>query len=356
MKNKSLLKNTVYTIYTAAILTCAFLLSLATDKFFNASGLVPAIFVLAVLLVSLLTQGYFYGLVSAFVSVLAVNFAFTFPYFEFNFTIEENAISALILIAVTTLSCALTAKIRHHEALQTEAEKEKMRGNLLRAISHDLRTPLTAIYGSASTIADNYSALSDTDKLTMLTGIKDDAQWLIRMVENLLSITKFDGENVKLIKSSTVLEELVDSALSKFHKRYENIKVDLDIPDEFVTVMADPLLIEQVLINLLENTVQHAKGFTKLSLKVFTLGNKAIFEVKDNGKGIDPEVLKTIFTSFSHSNHFDGKTHSMGIGLSVCATIIKAHGGSISAENLKDGGAVFRFTLDLEEGTYEQQI
>ena len=113
MKNKSILKNIAY---TAIILICAFFLSLAIHKFFNAPGLVPSIFVLAVFLVSLLTQGYFYGLMSAFISVLAVNFAFTFPYFDFNFTIEENAISALILIVVTTLSCALTAKIRHHEA------------------------------------------------------------------------------------------------------------------------------------------------------------------------------------------------------------------------------------------------
>ncbi|MBQ8540136.1 MAG: DUF4118 domain-containing protein [Clostridia bacterium] len=346
MKNNSILKNTVHTI---VILTCAFFLSLLIDKFFSASGLVSAIFVLAVFLVSLLTQGYVYGLISAFISMLAVNFAFTFPYFEFNFTIQENAISAVILIAVTSLSCALTAKIRHHEALQTETEKEKMRANLLRAISHDLRTPLTAIYGSASTMADNYTTRSDEDKLTMLTGIKDDSQWLIRMVENLLSITKFDTDNVKLIKSSTVLEELIDSSLSKFHKRYPDIAVEIDIPEDFVTVMADPLLIEQVLINLLENTVQHAKGFTRLSLKVFTLGKQAIFEVKDDGSGIDPDVLKTIFTSFSHSNTSDGKTHSMGIGLSVCATIIKAHGGCISAENDKDGGAVFRFTLDLEE-------
>ena len=347
MKKNKILKNTIYSLL---ILIAAFFASLGIQHIFNAPSLVPAVFVLAVFLISLLTQSYLYGLISALISVLAVNYAFTFPYFEFNFTIAENAVSALILIAVTSLSCALTAKIRHHEALQTESEKEKMRANLLRAISHDLRTPLTTIYGSASTIADSYQSLSDSDKLTMLKGIREDSQWLIRMVENLLSITKFDTDNVKLIKSSIVLEELIDSSLLKFHKRYSDINVNLDIPEDFVTVSVDPILIEQVLINLLENAVQHAKGMTELSLRVFTIGSKAIFEVKDNGEGIPKEKLRNLFTTFAQSeSQTDDTTHSMGIGLAVCATIIRAHGGNISAENAKNGGALFRFSLDLED-------
>ncbi len=351
MNKNNILKNFAYTVL---LLSLAFFVSLGIQNFFSAPSLVPAVFVLAVFLISLLTNGYLYGLASALISVLAVNFAFTFPFFKFNFTIEENAVSAVIMIAVTTLTCALTKKIQHQDAIRTESEKEKMRANLLRAISHDLRTPLTAIYGSASTIADNYTSLKDEDKLTMLKGIKEDSQWLIRMVENLLSVTKFDTGNVKLIKTSIVLEELIDSVLSKFHKRYPDININIEIPDNFITVLADPILIEQVLINLLENSVQHAKGFTQILLKVFTLGNTAIFEIIDDGQGIDTEILKNIFTSFSHTDtNTDGKTHSMGIGLSVCATIIKAHGGSISAENGKNSGAIFRFTLDLEE-QYEQ--
>ncbi len=346
MNKNNILKNSAYTLL---ILSFAFFASLGIQNLFSAPSLVPAVFVLAVFLISLLTNGYLYGLASALISVLAVNFAFTFPFFKFNFTIQENAVSALIMIAVTALTCALTKKIQHQDELRKESEMEKMRANLLRAISHDLRTPLTAIYGSASTIADNYQNLKDEDKLTMLKGIKEDSQWLIRMVENLLSVTRFDAGNVKLIKSSIVLEELMDSVLSKFHKRYHDININLEIPEDFITVLADPILVEQVLINLLENAVQHAKGFTKISLKVFTLGSNAIFEVSDDGSGIDSDILKNIFTSFSHSGTTgDGKTHSMGIGLSVCAAIIKAHGGSISAENGKDSGAIFRFTLDLE--------
>lgn len=347
MKENNLFKNILYSFL---LLSAAFFASLGIQNLFSAPSLIPAVFVLAVFLISLLTTGYVYGIASALISVLAVNFAFTFPYFNFNFTIPENAVSAVIMIIVTTLTCTLTKKITHQETLRAESEKEKMRANLLRAISHDLRTPLTAIYGSASTIADNYTTLKDEDKITMLRGIREDSQWLIHMVENLLSVTRFDTNNVKLIKTSTVLEELIDSVLSKFYKRYPNITINLDIPDDFVTVSADPILIEQVLINLLENAVQHAKGMTKLSLKVFTIGTQAIFEVFDDGCGIDDEIFNNLFTSFVKSDHSsDSKSHSMGIGLSVCATIINAHGGSIRAENLKTGGALFRFSLDLEE-------
>lgn len=353
MNKNSILKNSLYTV---AILVSAFFVSLGIQLYFNASSLIPAVFVLAVFLISLLTNGYIYGFLSALVSVLAVNYAFTFPFNKFNFTIEENAVSAVIMIVVTLLTCTLTAKIKKQEELRNEGEMEKLRANLLRAISHDLRTPLTAIYGSASTIADNYSNLKDDDKITMINGIKEDSQWLIRMVENLLSVTKFDSGNVKLIKSSVVLEELIDSVLSKFQKRYPKVKVNIEIPDNFITVLCDPILIEQVLINLLENSVRHAKTFTHISLKVFTLGGNAIFEVSDDGVGIDSKILKNIFTSFSQSEtNSDSKTHSMGIGLSVCAAIIKAHGGSVSAENNKPHGAIFRFTLKSEDEN-EQQI
>ena len=113
----------------------------------------------------------------------------------------------------------------------------------------------------------------------------------------------------------------------------------------------DALLIEQVLINILENAVQHAVGMTSLMFKVFTISGKAIFEVKDNGFGIPDVMLRDIFsviytTSLSIS---DGKKNNAGIGLSVCASIIKAHGGDITAENAKEGGCVFRFTLNMED-------
>lgn len=335
------------------VLAAAFGICLFVQNVFLTESLIPAIFVLAILIISFLTEGYIYGVLSALVSVLIFNFAFSLPLFEFDFTIPENIISAIIMIVVTLITGTLTTQIKHQEAIRSESEKERMRANLLRAVSHDLRTPLTTIYGASSTILDNFDALSTEQKLNMLRGIKEDSQWLTRMVENLLSVTRLDGGNVKILKSSVALEELIDSVLKKFRKRYPNQAVRLDIPDEFIVIPMDALLIEQVLVNILDNAVEHAKGMTELSLSVSVSGNKAAFEIADNGCGIDPERLKTIFTGYGGSSPTDTKVNS-GIGLSVCSTIIKTHGGEISAENRKEGGAVFRIILDIEEGNDEQ--
>jgi len=175
------------------------------------------------------------------------------------------------------------------------------------------------------------------------------------MVENLLSVTRIDSGNVKLIKTPTVLEELIDSVILKFKKHHADQTVELDIPDEMIMIPMDAILIEQVLINILENVIYHAKGFSVMKLRVFVIDGKAIFEVKDNGCGIDDERLEHIFDGYigRETNSFDSNKRNAGIGLSVCATIIKAHGGKITAENSKGGGATFRFSLAIEENVNE---
>lgn len=343
------------TLITGTILCLCFALCLAIHYIYEANTLIPAIFVLGVFLTSVITQGYIYGIAAALISVLAVNFAFTFPFFAFNFTIPENIISTIILFIVSIVTCSLTTKVKRQEAIKAESDKERMRANLLRAVSHDLRTPLTTIYGSSSALLDKYDEFSDEQCKQIIKGISEDSLWLSRMVENLLSITKLDTAKVKLIKTNTALDELIDSALLKFSKRYPKQKVDVDIPDDFLLIPMDSILIEQVIINILENAVQHAEGMTELSLKVFTISNKAIFEIKDNGCGISEDRIKNIFTGYysAEAESSDSKSHNAGIGLSVCASIIKAHGGDINAENAKAGGCTFRFTLSLEESEYD---
>ena len=157
------------------------------------------------------------------------------------------------------------------------------------------------------------------------------------------------------MKSPVVLEELVDSVLAKFKKHYPDRTVTLSIPEEFVVVSADAMLAQQVLLNLLENAVQHAKGMTELSLSVIIKEGKAEFSVVDDGCGIKSERLKTLFTGYymEEDGISDSQKRCMGIGLSVCAAIIRAHGGEIRADNRKAGGMIFRFTLELEEGLNE---
>lgn len=336
---------------TVIILVCGFLLSLLLQKEWGNQTLIPAIFLLDVFLVSVITDGFLYGAIASVSSILAVNYAFTFPYFKINFTIPENLISAVIMIAIAVITCGFTNKLKSQEQLKAESEQEKMRANLLRSVSHDFRTPLTTIYGASSAMLDDKNEFTDEQKKSMLRGIKQDAQWLSRMVENMLSITRLDGKNVKIIKIPIALDELLDSVLVKFNKRYENQNVDIDIPDELIMIPMDAILVEQLILNLLENAVQHAEGMNKLGLRVYTSGHFAVFEIRDNGCGIPVDKVKDIFAGklIYGESGLDSSKKNAGIGLSVCTTIVKAHGGEISAENLKDGGTVVRFTLDMEE-------
>lgn len=348
VKDKSYLKNI---LVTAGILLISFVISLLLQHVFKVHEHITAVFIFAVFLISLLTNGYVYGIVAAFISMIAVNYAFTFPFFSINFMIPVNMISAIIMIVIAILTSTLTTQIKRHEAMKAEGEKERMRANLLRAVSHDLRTPLTTIYGSAATLLENGDTLEEEQQIKILQGIKEDSEWLVRMVENLLSITRIDSGNVKIIKTPIVLEELIDSVIVKFRKRYPDFDITLDLPEDIVVIPMDAMLIEQVIVNILENAIQHAEGMTELILRVFVLGKQAIFEIKDNGCGISKEKLPYIFSGYYENKEepSDGQKRNTGIGLSVCKTIIKAHGGDISAENIKGGGAVFRFILDTEE-------
>ena len=337
--------------FTAIILIGFFFLSLFISGVLEMYSLIPAVFTLAVFLISLVTKGYAYGIVASLISVLIVNYAFTFPFFKFNFSILENLISAIIMLSITIMSSALTIKIKQQEEAKAEGEKERMRANLLRAVSHDLRTPLTTIYGSSSAIVEKCEELSKEQISQLAKGIKEDSQWLMGMVENLLSVTKIDKGNVKLIKTPVVLEELVDSVLIRFRKRYPKQEIEVDIPEDFIMIPMDAMLIEQVIFNILENAVLHATGMTELNLKVFVMGEQAIFEISDNGCGIPKDRIADIFTGYFEKKGApaDHQKRSMGIGLSVCASIINAHEGTISVENRKNGGCCFRFALDMEK-------
>lgn len=312
-------------------------------------GVASMVFLLAVFFVSMYTDGYWWGVAASIISVLAVNFAFRTPYFAFNFTIPENIFSGVVMLVVSFMTSTLTTRIKKQEQLRMESETEKMRATLLRAVSHDLRTPLTSIYGACSTVIENYDSLEKEQKLKLLGEACSDAQWLNRMVENLLSVTRFDGGQVAVQKTPTVLDELIDTVLVRFQKRYPKVPVTTYLPDSFIVIPMDSMLISQVLTNLLENAAVHAEGMTQLTLRVFTLGSRAVFEVSDNGCGIPKERLRTLFTGVLPADAAaDSGKHGMGIGLSVCAAIVKAHGGEIQAESKVGEGTSIRFWLETE--------
>ena len=236
-----------------------------------------------------------------------------------------------------------------------ESEKEKMRSNLLRAISHDLRTPLTGISGASSAILENGEKLDKTTHDMLVSNIRDDSQWLIRMVENLLSVTRINEEETSVKKTVEVAEEVVAEAVQRFRKRYPRQIIQVKVPEELLLVPMDGTLIEQVLINLMENAAKHAHTESPIKVEVRREGNTAAFEVRDHGSGIAQEELSHLFTGDVPAGRGSADaTRGMGIGLSICMTIVKAHKGVMEAYNLPEGGAAFRFILPLEsEGDHE---
>ena len=230
-----------------------------------------------------------------------------------------------------------------------ESAKEKMRSNLLRAISHDLRTPLTGILGASSAIYENGSKLDQQTHDKLIMNIRDDSQWLIRMVENLLSVTRIDEGTMNVAKTPEAAEEIVAEAISRIRKRFPGRKISVSVPDDLLMVPMDGTLIEQVLINLLENAIKHSSAESTIEVDVIKRGSEAAFEVTDHGEGIAEKDFPYLFESYVHNGQRSSdSSRGMGIGLSICMSIIKAHKGTMEAENKETGGAVFRFALPLE--------
>ncbi len=349
------LKDTLLTIgiLLAACLMCLLLAGFDTTVIDNFA---PHIFMLAVVLISRFTYGYVYGVFSSIFATLAVNYAFTYPYFTLNFTLTGYPFTFIVMLTVSLIVGMLTIRTRHQEQIRNEIEREKIYNNLLRSVSHDIRTPLTSIIGSAGAYLDNKDILSEDKKAKLVSDISDEANWLIRVVENLLSITRINNNDTGFRKNLEVVEEIVADAVAKFKRRFPDVTVHTKVPDELLLVPMDAILIEQVITNLLENSVHHGEYATDIDVTVFTKDNSAIFRISDNGAGIAKDILPIIFTTYIKSTENTSDDHkNMGIGLSVCMSIIKAHGGSMTAYNLNEGGACFEFYLpfESEELTYD---
>ncbi len=317
---------------------------------------VAIIYVLAVMLVARYTTGYVTGIIASVVGVFFVNYIFTFPYMNFNFSIDGYPVTFLGMMLVSSITSTTTTRFKRQsqllnerEKLLVEAEKETMRANLLRAVSHDLRTPLTSIIGLADTALSDSPQVTEEKRKELLFGIREDANWLLNMVENLLSVTRIRVGDTLVNTSPEPLEEVVAEAVQRFHKRLPQGKVDVRVPDEFLMVPMDATLIEQVIINLLENAVYHSGTDEPIEFYVEKREGYVAFHIRDYGNGIDPKRLKTIFDGAGIDPNASGDSHKgMGIGLTICKTIINAHHGTIEAANrLK--GAEFIFTLPLEE-------
>ncbi len=332
-------------LFAVTAMLCLFLRSLDPH---NDTSYVAVIFFMDVFLTALFTEGYFFGIIAAVAGVLAVDYVFTFPYWQISFTLAGFPLTFLVMLTISIVTGMLTTRVKQYEVLRREAEREKIHANLLRAVSHDIRTPLTGIVGATETLMEEKS-LSEDEREMLLQNANEDARWLIRVVENLLSVTRIGSQNASpLIKAPGIVEEVIESAVAKFSRK-PTLPVEVQLPDEVLVVPMDEVLIEQVLLNLLENAARHGKTATKVTISLERKRKNAVITICDDGEGIEPHLLPKLFDSSTHQTQQGDTKRNMGIGLSVCRTIVQAHGGTILGENRPEGGAQFTIELPMEE-------
>ncbi|MGM0688699.1 MAG: ATP-binding protein [Bacillota bacterium] len=230
------------------------------------------------------------------------------------------------------------------ETAKIEAEQERFKNNLLRAISHDLRTPLSVITGAAEMLLHS---LDKPDYINTASEIYQDSIWLTRLVENILSLTRIQEGRINVVTQLEAVEEIIAESIRQVQKHSPNHRISVTIPDDVLFVYMDSKLIVQVLINLLDNAVKHTPPEGEINVYV-TLDNcKAWFEVSDNGTGIEENDIEKLFDIFylGDNQRTDAK-RGIGLGLAICKAIVNMHGGEIFAENNCTGGATFRFYLN----------
>lgn len=258
------------------------------------------------------------------------------------------------MIESTALAMDRFHSVEQRIISREESIKERYRANLLRSISHDLRTPLSAIIGTSEMLMDLTE--QNDPKYSLAENIHKDAEWLHSLVENILNLTRLQDGSLILKKQLEAVEEVVSSAVGKIAKRSPQHEISVHIPKRLLFVSMDARLIEQVLINLLDNAIRYTKP--KDEIEIFIKSNKQkntlIFNIRDRGTGIASTDLPNIFQMFytSKTNHADME-HGIGLGLAICETIIKAHDGKIEAHNRAGGGAEFIFTLPMEKNENE---
>ena len=355
---------------TALFLCAAYYTSRALINHTGGENNSALVFVLAVVLISLLTSGYAYGIAASVIGTFSINVYFMEPYAVFSLSRTGYPVAMLSMVTISCVVCALTARVKRQAmeavrrekkaktlyemneklnaekaAIQRESDRISIRENILRAVSHGLRTPLTAISGSASVLLSS-PEISDKN-LSMLSDIKQDADSLIIMVENLLSVTRIQDGTLPLKKREEMLEEVAGDALLTTRRRFPDCRVELDLSEDILYLPMDPILVKQVMVNLLENAIRHSGDTEHIRMRLYRDGDWAVAEVRDQGRGLSPEVCRAIRAGEAMPLSGDA-TRGMGIGLSVCQSIIRAHGGFFTADNHPEGGAVFRFGLPVE--------
>ena len=261
----------------------------------------------------------------------------------------ENSI-LLSILGECALALENEKNAREKEEAAILAKNEQLRANLLRAISHDLRTPLTSISGNASNLLSNENSFDEVAKKSLYQDIYDDSMWLINLVENLLSVTRLEEGRLDLHLSAELMDEVIAEALRHVNRLRIEHHITVENKDEMLIARMDAKLIVQVIINLVDNAIKYTPKGSHIQITFLKQGDRAVVSVSDDGAGISDESKARIFDMFySGANKIADSRRSLGLGLSLCKAIIDAHGGEITVSDNIPHGTRFTFTLPAVE-------
>ena len=259
----------------------------------------------------------------------------------------ENSV-LLSILGECALALENIRNAKEKEEAAILAKNEQLRANLLRAISHDLRTPLTSISGNASNLISNYRKMDDDSRAQIFLDIYDDSMWLISLVENLLAVTRLEEDRVHLNQSAELMDEVIAEALQHVNRRRSEHPIHVIGTDELILAQMDARLIVQVIINMIDNAIKYTPAGSSIEIRTQQRDSMVEVSIADHGPGIPEEQKAHVFDMFySGANTIADSRRSLGLGLYLCKTIITAHGGIISVSDNQPHGTVFTFTLPV---------
>ena len=331
--------------WAAGATVAATLVALALDAYFHVVN-VALVFLIAVVLVGLRwPRGPVIAI--AVLNVAAFNYFFIPPRGTFHVDDPQYLLTFAMMLGVGLLVSNLTervrARARAQAALEIEAETERIRSALLASISHDLRTPLAVITGSASTLAERGERLAAGERAALAQSIYEQARDVSELVTKVLQMTRLESGAIRLERDWGSLNEIAEAVLRRLRDRLATHLMMVDLPQDLPLVRVDASLIEQVLGNLLENAARHTPPRTLIRLKAQHQGGELVVSVEDFGPGLPAGELERVFDKFRHENR-----GGAGLGLAICRAIVHLHGGRIWAERLPGVGTAFRFSLPIE--------
>ena len=316
------------------------------------------IYILAILFTAVLTKGYIYSALLSVVCMFGYNFFFTVPRYSFAFNDRMYMVTFVLMFTIGIVTTAITYQLKkkmmqinalnmEKAELKNEAEKEQIKATLLRSVSHDLRTPLTTMKNGVEILIKNPD-LDSNDKNEILNDISQKADWTVRLVENLLSLSRIDNENFSVKKTPEAVEEIIPEVVRNCKANIGDRKIHYEIPPTLLLVPMDATLIMQAFSNILINACRHTMDDGHIWINVWETGKNAVFRISNDGVPIKDIDLPHIFDMYYTTT--DGhRGKGVGLGLAICKLIVSAHGGQIKARNSEKGRVEFEFTLPMEK-------